>query len=70
MDKLFMCEPVEMIEKLKSIEPEMREDSYKNDGDDFDNISGNTLAYINKVFIYMKKTWNADECTVFALMKE
>ena len=70
MDKLFKYDSVEMIEKLKTIEPEMQEDSYKGDYENFDNISGNALAYINEVFVYMKSIWNVEECTVIALMKE
>lgn len=70
MDRLFTYESLEMISKLKSIEPEMREDSYADEAYGLDAISRNAMAYVNEIFCHMKKTWRAEECTVLALMRE
>lgn len=75
MDRLFTYETSKMLEKLEMIEPEMCEDSYRNENYSTEGCvleiqSENAKAYIKEIFCYMKKNWVEEECTVLGMMKE
>lgn len=75
MDRLFTYETLKMLEKLEMIEPEMCEDSYKNENYSMESFvleiqSENAKAYIKEIFCYMKQNWVEGECTVLGMMKE
>lgn len=75
MDRLFTYETSKMLEKLEMIEPEMCEDSYRNENYSMESVvleiqSENAKAYIKEIFCYMKQNWVEGECTVLGIMKE
>lgn len=71
MDKLFKYEVDEMIEHLKVIEPEMREDSYYDeDKKDLDKMSANAHFYLREIFAYIKNHYRDEYWTISYTLKE
>lgn len=71
MDNLFKYSVDEMLEHLRNIEPEMREDSYHDERDlVVAEISRFTYVYLKEIFTYMKKYFKEEKLTICVALRE
>ena len=70
MDLLFQYNSFEMLDKLREIEDEMREDSYVGSPLELQEVSEAALEYIHYIFEYMKECYKESKCTILSAMEE
>lgn len=71
MDKLFKYSIDEMLEHLRAVEPQMREEIYHDRNYDFwDGITDNVYGYLRAIFTYMKMHFKGRECRIAVALRE
>lgn len=71
MDKLFQYNIDEMLERLRTVEPQMRVEIYHDrNSDHWEGINRNAYGYLRTVFTYMKKHYKDKECRIAVALRE